>query len=53
MKQTADKSEEAGLLNPDKALAEVQATPVGAQRCATTSIELSNSPTNGKLPTSM
>ena len=29
MKQGVDKSEEAGLLNPEKAIADVQSSPVG------------------------
>ena len=31
MKQGVDKSEEAGLLNPDKAIADVQSSPLGAR----------------------
>ena len=35
MKQSGDKAEEAGLLNPKEALAEVQASPIGAQTLST------------------
>ncbi len=33
MKQGVDKSEEAGLLNTEKAIADVQSSPVGARSC--------------------